>query len=157
MGKAISEEVQWIIIRLSTAMSREDIAMYTDVSLRKVNDVLSTFNKEGTVKVYTRQKPDTYTSLCDEDVQVSSCSFALNIFLKQSTQHLLRTLEASPDLYLDELRQDLEFHTGKSASISTIWRTLRRAGYTMKKVCHNIVMREGHRVIFVAHTCCLGT
>ena len=156
MGKAISEEVQWIIICLSTAMSREDIAMYTDVSLRKVNDVLSTFNKEGTVKVYTRQKPDTYTSLCDEDVQVSSCFFALNIFLKQSTQHLLRTLEASPDLYLDELRQDLEFHTGKSASISTIWRTLHRAGYTMKKVCHNIVMREGHRVIFVAHTCCLG-
>ena len=47
-----------IIIRLSAILSREDIATYTNVSLRKVNDVLSTFNKEGTVKVYTRQKPD---------------------------------------------------------------------------------------------------
>jgi hypothetical protein len=72
MGKPISEDMQWTIIRLSTAMSREDIAMYTDVSLRKVNDVLSTFNKEGTVKVYTRQKLDTYSSLSEEDVQVGS-------------------------------------------------------------------------------------
>lgn len=73
MGKAISEEIQWIIIRLSVTMSREDIAMYTGVSERKVNNVISTFNKEGDVKVRTRQKPHTYSSLCDEDVQVSSC------------------------------------------------------------------------------------
>ena len=73
MGKPIPEEIQWIIVRLSAAMSREDIAMYTGVSQRKVNDVMSTFNKDGTVKVYTRQKPHTYSSLCDDDVQVSSC------------------------------------------------------------------------------------
>jgi hypothetical protein len=73
MGKPISEEIQWIIIRLSVAMPWEDIAMYTGVSQRKVNDVISTFNKDGSVKVYTRQKPHTYSSLCDEDVQVSTC------------------------------------------------------------------------------------
>jgi DNA-binding transcriptional regulator LsrR (DeoR family) len=73
MGKPISEEVQWIIIRLSASMSQEDIAMYTGVSQRKIKDVLSTFNKDGTVKVYTRQKPHTYSSLCDDDVQVSLC------------------------------------------------------------------------------------
>jgi hypothetical protein len=72
-GKPIPEEIQWIIIRLSTAMSWEDIAMYTGVSQRKVNDVMSTFNKEGTVKVYARQKPHTYSSLCEDDVQVSLC------------------------------------------------------------------------------------
>ncbi|KAI0284575.1 hypothetical protein BGY98DRAFT_523620 [Russula aff. rugulosa BPL654] len=103
MGEPISEEIQWIIVRLSTAMSPEDVAMYTGVGQRKVNDVMSTFNKYGTVKVYTHQEPD-------DDIQ-----------------HVFQTLEAPPDLYLDELRQDLEFKTGKSVSIPTIWRMLRRA------------------------------
>jgi DNA-binding transcriptional regulator LsrR (DeoR family) len=87
MVKPIFEEVQWIILRLSTAMSREDIAMYTDVSERKINDVLSTFNKEGTVKVYTRPKRSTY-SLCDDDIQVSSCYLC--------TQQLSQASETAP-------------------------------------------------------------
>jgi hypothetical protein len=70
MGKPVSEEIQWIVIRLSTAMSREDIAMYTSVSQRKIDSILSTFNKYGTVKANVRQKPHTYTSLCDDDIQV---------------------------------------------------------------------------------------
>ena len=131
MGKAISEEIQWIIIHLSVTMSREDIAMYTGVSQRKVDDVISTFNKEGTAKVYTHQKPHTYASLCDEDIQVSSFYPYAQQLLKPAMQHLLRTLEATPDLFLDELCQDLELQTGKSVSASTIWRTLRRAGYTV--------------------------
>jgi hypothetical protein len=73
MGKPISEEIQWIIVRLSAAMLWEDIAMYTGVSQRKVDDVISSFNKVGTVKVYSRQKRHTYSSLCDDDVQVSLC------------------------------------------------------------------------------------
>ena len=113
--------------------------MYTGVSERKVDDVISTFNKEGTAKVYTRQKPHTYASLCDEDIQVSSFYPYAQQLLKPAMQHLLRTLEATPDLFLDELCQDLELQTGKSVSASTIWRTLRRAGYTMKKVHHNIL------------------
>jgi hypothetical protein len=39
-----------------------------------------------------------------------------------------------PDLYLDEMRLELEATFGKPVSISTIWRTLTAAGYTMKKV-----------------------
>ncbi|KAF8466781.1 hypothetical protein DFH94DRAFT_619425, partial [Russula ochroleuca] len=43
-------------------------------------------------------------------------------------------LESTPDLYLDELCQDLELHNWKSVSISTIWRMLQKAGYTIKKL-----------------------
>ena len=39
-----------------------------------------------------------------------------------------------PDLYLDEMRLELEATFGKPVSISMIWRTLTAAGYTMKKV-----------------------
>jgi hypothetical protein len=36
-GKAIPETTQWIIIRLTAALiPDEDVAMYTDVSVRKV-------------------------------------------------------------------------------------------------------------------------
>ena len=52
----------------------------------------------------------------------------------------MRSLKEAPDLYLDELRQELAISTGVWGSIPTVWRTLRRTGYTMKKVCDpNIV------------------
>jgi transposase len=141
MGKPVSEDVQWIIIRLSTAMSRENIAMYTGISHRKIDSILSTFNKHGTVKSTTRQKRHTYASLCDDDIEVLPIYLLCTTSISNATQHLRRTMESTPDLYLDELRQDLELHNGKSVSTSTIWRTLRKAGYTMKKVrrdtyCH---------------------
>jgi transposase len=68
-----------------------------------------------------------------------------NSFLQLTTQHLRKTLDSKPDLYLDELRQDLELHNGKSVSVSTIWRTLRNAGFTMKKVCHGLDSRYAKR------------
>jgi transposase len=41
-----------------------------------------------------------------------------------------------PDLYLDELRMELLETCGVSVSESTIWRTLVKGGYSMKKVCN---------------------
>jgi Transposase len=45
----------------------------------------------------------------------------------------------TPDIYLDELRLELQEVCGVSVSLSTIWRTLVKSGYSMKKVrnsCH---------------------
>lgn len=50
-------------------------------------------------------------------------------------QHLFSTVKETPDLYLDELRMELLETCGVSVSESTIWRTLIKGGYTMKKVC----------------------
>jgi len=44
-GKLITEDIQWIIIRMSPAMSVEDIAMYTDVGECKVRDILAHFKQ----------------------------------------------------------------------------------------------------------------
>ncbi|KIK24913.1 hypothetical protein PISMIDRAFT_97690, partial [Pisolithus microcarpus 441] len=38
------------------------------------------------------------------------------------------------DLYLDELQQMLEASCGVNVSRATVWRTLSRSGFTMKKV-----------------------
>ncbi|KAN0088149.1 hypothetical protein V8E55_005206, partial [Tylopilus felleus] len=49
-------------------------------------------------------------------------------------QFLLGTTEKSPDLYLDELQEMLAEFCGVNVSCATVWRTLRKACFTMKKV-----------------------
>ena len=49
-------------------------------------------------------------------------------------QFLLGTVEKMPDIYLDELQDMLAASSGVQVSRATIWRTLRNAGLTMKKV-----------------------
>lgn len=39
-----------------------------------------------------------------------------------------------PDMYLRELRTELKNTCGVEVSLATVWRALRRGGYTMKKV-----------------------
>jgi hypothetical protein len=62
--------------------------------------------------------------------------FMLNCLatLTYTMKHLFKTLSSTPDLYLDELRLELQERHGVSVSLSTIWRTLKRGGYSMKKV-----------------------
>jgi hypothetical protein len=43
------------------------------------------------------------------------------ILLSQCLQHLLKTLETTPDLYLDELRFELQQTYGVSVDTSTVW------------------------------------
>jgi hypothetical protein len=49
-------------------------------------------------------------------------------------QWLHATLDNTPDLYLDELCEELKEECGVSVDISTIWRTLVQSSYSMKKV-----------------------
>ena len=50
-------------------------------------------------------------------------------------QHLYKTLSSTLDVYLDELQLELIKKHGVGVGTSTIWRTLVKGGYTMKKVC----------------------
>jgi hypothetical protein len=71
-GQFVSEAVQWIIVHMGATMAPQDIAMYTDVSMHKVRDILSHFNKTGEVKGSKGSKPQLHRSLCDYEIQVSS-------------------------------------------------------------------------------------
>ena len=48
---------------------------------------------------------------------------------------MFAAINRGPDVYLEELKQELLSTCGVSVSVSTIWNTLTKAGYTMKKVC----------------------
>jgi hypothetical protein len=69
-GQAVSESIQWIVVRLSAAMSIDEISGYTDLSDRKVRDILAHFNKSGDINVPKRERPTLHKSLQDEDIQV---------------------------------------------------------------------------------------
>ncbi len=54
--------------------------------------------------------------------------------LTHPLQFLHGTVSRNSDIYLDELQEDLWQICGVLVSKSSIWRALRRSGYTMKKV-----------------------
>lgn len=62
---------------------------------------------------------------------VSACSLPIS-------QFVLAIIDHSPDIYLDEIQDELQEQHGIVVSISTIWRTLKRLGITSKKVCHQL-------------------
>ena len=80
-GKAISEAIQWIIVRLNMAMSTEEIAMYTDLSERKVRDIIAHFQKTGDVNIPKCQKPTLHWSLQDDSIQVQFTVYSFLFFL----------------------------------------------------------------------------
>ena len=49
-------------------------------------------------------------------------------------QYLTSLIEHTPDIHLSELQQLLKIQQGMSVSVSTIWRSLHLAGYSMKQV-----------------------
>lgn len=48
---------------------------------------------------------------------------------------MLGLIDRSPDIYLDELQEELEAQHNVYISLATIWRTLKRLGMTSKRVC----------------------
>lgn len=49
---------------------------------------------------------------------------------------MLALIEHSPDMFLDEIQDELHEQHGLDISLSTIWRTLKRLGIESKKVRH---------------------
>jgi len=140
-GKAIPEMMHWTIVRLATGttMTPEDISMYTDVGISTVKKILACFRRTGNVNISKPVKHQPCQLLSDQNAGVCSSHFPNSILVAQLMimviQHLFRMLDNTPDLYLDELCLDLQQTCGISVLILTIWRTLVKGGYSMKKVC----------------------
>ena len=66
-GKPISEEIRWVVIWLSMVMSPDDVAMYTDLSVHSIKNILLYFKCLEGVDVPKCLKPQLHRSLCDYD------------------------------------------------------------------------------------------
>jgi hypothetical protein len=77
-GKPIPEDVQWIIIRLGTVMTPEDISMYTNVNERTIRKILKFFKE--TEGIYVRDRSNEVRlnrSLNNCDIEVCDISVIL--------------------------------------------------------------------------------
>ncbi|KAJ6610370.1 hypothetical protein B0H10DRAFT_1811654 [Mycena sp. CBHHK59/15] len=105
---------------LACRKSAEEIRAFTDVSPRQQRRILKRWRETSEVKK-TRDGPEMRgrpRALSSEDVAF-----------------LQGTVDRTCDTYLDEMQESLGAICGVEACQATIWRTLKRKGYRMKKVC----------------------
>lgn len=69
-----------------------------------------------------------------DEIWVSRASNLTKCSTDKNGQYLIDRVGCNPDTYLDELRIGLSEVCDKDVSISTVWRTLQRCGFRLKKV-----------------------
>jgi transposase len=137
-GRKISEDLCWTIVRMAPLLGINEIEAYTSISRAQINRILLRWRKTGDVLApRSRRRQGRKRHLTTDEVAV--CSNGLSVCLQmlstdKSLQFLQGSLDKACDQYLDELKDGLQDICGVDASITTIWRTLKRSGYTMKKV-----------------------
>jgi transposase len=130
-GQEVSQDVRLIIIRMSAMnVSTQLIASYTNIVLRTVQNILQVYKSTG--RYQPEKKAGKKRKLDPEDTKVRSyTSFKL---LSDISQYLLDLIHETPEYQLADLQAKMLEHRGIPLSTSTIWRTLNRAGYSMKTV-----------------------
>ncbi|KAK7035009.1 hypothetical protein R3P38DRAFT_2518806 [Favolaschia claudopus] len=119
-GVSISESTCWTVVRMLVCnKSPEEIRAWTDVSPRQQRRIFKRWKDTADVNTtrgdsIARGRPRKLTS--------------------QDVAFLQGSVDTTCDTYLDELQESLETICGAEVSKATIWRTLRRKGYRMKKV-----------------------
>ncbi|KAI6137827.1 hypothetical protein BKA82DRAFT_171143 [Pisolithus tinctorius] len=110
------------------------IAISLDMPLRVVQRVLKTYCETG--EVVNERKMDGRIPLMSET----------------AVEFMLALLEHSPDLYLEEIQQQLLLLHNIEVSIATIWRTLKHLGLSSKKLSQIASERseEAHREFTMA-------
>ena len=73
-GSKMPPDVQYIVIRLSSIMKPENIAIYTGISRQSVLRILQYFSLHGTIE-HKKERKKKGTHLRDMDLEVSTSSF----------------------------------------------------------------------------------
>ncbi|KAJ7601842.1 Homeodomain-like protein [Mycena rosella] len=119
-GKPLSDDLRGAILNMARNFDLHEICHHTGCKKRTVQRVLEDYRKKGTVM--------------REHLRLEMRG-AKRIMSPGDIRFLTGLVRHSPDVYLDELREMLEETRGSEVSEATIWRSLKRCGFTMKKVC----------------------
>jgi transposase len=135
-SKAYSEDLRWVLVYMhhKRNLSVNRIEKLTGLKPRTIQRVLNLY--EGTGKVMPPEaKSARARKLDDNDIDVSVRIISGHI-LKECPllQYLKSCIARSAVSYLDELQNHLEDMCHVRVSVSTIWRALKREGFTMKRV-----------------------
>ncbi|KAF8814276.1 hypothetical protein BYT27DRAFT_7047953, partial [Phlegmacium glaucopus] len=107
------------VVRMATCQfSPEEIQAFTDVSPRQQRRILRTWRETDTIK----------------EKKTGNLGGRPRHMTMEEVAFLQGQVNSTCDVFLDELQESLSAICGADTSISTIWRTLKRTGYRMKKV-----------------------
>ena len=126
MPIALSNDLRWRIVWLHyyKEIYCKEIADLLYVHLSTVYRVLDRYNEYGTV------------------VPVQHRSGVMPLLGKPEEFSVIELLMAQPEIYLSELQRELFQNTGTWASISTIFRTILRLGFSRKKLQQFVLRRS---------------
>ena len=138
-SKAYSEDLRWVLVHMHQKrnLSINEIERLTALKPRTIRRVLKLYEETGKV-MPPEAKSGRPRKLDENDIDVSvwicHCLFSSYSKGVSFLQYLKSCIARSADSYLDELQIQLEQLCHVKVSLPTIWRALRREGFTMKKV-----------------------
>lgn len=133
-GREFSEDLCWAVIHMTPVMSPMEIEALTTISTGQQRRIVLRWRNTGQVKsAKDRRARGRPRHLTPQDVAVitficTSCSHS------NPSQYIQGTVSKQCDPYLDELQDSLLENLGVGASKQTVWRALKRSGFTMKQV-----------------------
>jgi len=122
---AIPIRTHWNVInKWASGLSSEVIAGHLCIGERTVQRIVAIYRTYGDVTPLPSARGRTRMLSADH------------------LEYLRLLIRESPDLYLDELAEEMSTYLAQSVSKSLIWNTLRRMGYTRKQVRSLIVIHH---------------
>lgn len=126
-GQKVIQEVAWIIIRVASILSKDEIATYTGYSPATIKQILLYFKQNRTVQESDRARSRGKESCKTWILRWYSIylSFWCRLIF---CQILFGSVRKQPGYYLDELQEIMNTTCGVQVSKVTVWRTLHKAG-----------------------------
>lgn len=133
-GRRLDDDARRILVNLSQYYPAAILASRSGVSLLTLYRVLDSHRRNGDVHARRLVGPGRRRLLDYEDTRVRDCARSTCSVINSSAKFLVGSLEYRGDAYLDELRDQIRERRGRDVHISTIYRALTRAGFTLKMV-----------------------
>ncbi|KAJ7447641.1 Homeodomain-like protein, partial [Mycena latifolia] len=122
-GKALSDDLRGVILNIGMTQDILNIVKLTGVKRRTIERIFADYRNKGTVmREHMHQ-------------ELRGRKHSLTV---RGTKFLCGIVRHSPDTYLAELQEILEDRLGVDVHESTLWRSLQRCGFMMKKVIIDI-------------------
>ncbi|KAJ6558815.1 Homeodomain-like protein [Mycena vulgaris] len=138
-GRPLSQDLRWSLLKMARTHDIATISKLTGVGKRTIERLMSDYRKYGTA---ARWGPG--RSLRGQKRKLST----------QNVEFLRGYIRFRNDPYLQELKDALEERVGVEVSDTTVWRTLTRTGFTMKKVRSSLLSFVLHQTCFSDYSPC---